>query len=127
MKILGAAALFTALMLVTGEGRPHNVPNSEHNRVHAVTYAFCGSLKPCRRGDDAILTFNCESGGKLWPWARNGQYLGFAQMGEFARSYVARRGVPWAWGPWQQARSAARLQSDLGWSQWECAYIVGVL
>ena len=120
MKILAAALLLAVLLLITGQSPAHFKPGL-HNRQHAITVAFCGSVKPCSLGEKAVRVFKCESGPNLWPWARNGQYLGIAQMGEFARAYVASKGVPWAWGPWQQARAAAKLQRDLGWAQWECA------
>jgi len=123
MRLLVAAVV---VLVFCSSAWSHNVPGSRHNRVHAINYAFCHSLRPCARGDAAVRTFECESPG-LWPWARNGQYLGFAQMGVFARSFAAQHGSPWSWGIWQQARSAAVLQAWLGWAQWECAYIVGVL
>lgn len=116
--LLGALAMSVVL---TGASRAHNRPGTVHNREHAIVHAFCHSLKPCALGNKALVTFRCEAGPNLWPWARNGQYLGFAQMGDFARSYVASKGVPWSWGVWAQARAAAKLQSDLGWAQWECA------
>ena len=122
MKLVAAAAFLAVLLLVTGQGQAHFLPGTEHNRRHAITWAFCGTLKPCRDGQAAQRVFECESGPALWPWARNGQYLGFAQMGSWARAQTG-----WRWGIWAQARAASRLQSRFGWSQWSCAYIVGVL
>lgn len=122
MKLLGAAAVLAVLLRFAGPGSPHNLPGTEHNRRHAITYAFCHTLKPCALGDEAIRVFQCESGPHLWPWARNGQYLGFAQMGSYAR---ARFG--WQWGIWAQARSSAAYFFVAGWAPWSCARIVGVI
>ena len=121
MKLLGAAVLLYVLLKLPAMGHGHNLPGTEHNRRHAITWAFCGTLKPCTNGDWAQRVFECESGPQLWPWARNGQYLGFAQMGSWARAQTG-----WQWGVWAQARAAASLQRRFGWSQWSCASIVGI-
>jgi hypothetical protein len=73
-----------------------------------------------RHGRDAVRVFECES--HLNPYARNGQYLGIAQMGSWARSRYGHSSS--ALG---QARAAYRNFRDNGWSQWSCASIVGVV
>lgn len=63
----------------------------------------------------ALNVFWCES--SLRPWAKNGQYLGIAQMGsgERARWGHDRRNV------WVQARAARRyFRFDGGWGPWSC-------
>ena len=119
MKLIAAALFLWVILHVAGTGRSHNVPGSRHNRVHAITYGFCHTLKPCARGNQALRVATCES--NLWPWATNGQFWGLFQMGYWARSQT-----DWAWGPWAQARAAASLQRRFGWSQWSCASIVGI-
>ena len=69
------------ILLLTDSARAHNRPGTEHNRRHAITHAFCKSLKPCPLGNEALSVAYCESGPNLWPWARNGQYLGMFQSG----------------------------------------------
>jgi hypothetical protein len=85
-------------------------------RPTTVTAAVCALWHPC---DAALRVFSCESG--LQTGASNGQYLGFAQMGYYAR---ARYGH----GPdaWTQAVAAHAYYLDSGWSPWTCARIVGV-
>lgn len=70
-----------------------------------------------RYGDEAIRVASCESG--LSIWARNGQYLGLFQHGEYAR---ARYGF--AWNAWAQTRAAYRYFVDSGrdWSPWSCRW-----
>lgn len=64
---------------------------------------------------EALAVFTCESG--LSVWAENGQYLGIAQMGEYAR---ARYGH----GPdaLTQVRAAYAyfVESGRSWGPWEC-------
>lgn len=104
-------------LVLTMKGESHNVPNSEHNRVHAVTHAFCGSLKPCRLGNEALAVAYCESGPNLWPYARNGRYWGMFQVSDHWRATVPG----WSWSPWAEARHAYRVWRLVGWSHWECA------
>jgi hypothetical protein len=93
----------------------HNRPNTEHNRRHAITHAFCGSLRPCSLGREALRVAYCESGPSLWPYARNGQYTGMFQFGAWARSAYG-----FSWSPWEQARAAKRYYNSSGWSGWSC-------
>jgi hypothetical protein len=57
----------------------------------------------------------CESG--LSVYARNGQYLGLFQMGDYARSRYGH-----SWDALGQSRSAHAYFVDSGsdWSPWEC-------
>jgi hypothetical protein len=66
-------------------------------------------------GYEALRVAYCESGPNLWPWARNGQYLGMFQFGAWARENYG-----FGWSPWEQARAANRYYRVSGWSGWEC-------
>ena len=65
--------------------------------------------------DQAWAVSACESGHSIW--ARNGQYLGLFQMGDYARSTYGHSNT--AIG---QARAAARYFRAAGsdWSPWAC-------
>lgn len=82
-----------------------------------VVGAVCKLWNPC---EPALRVFRCESG--LSTSATNGQYLGFAQMGDYARSRYGH-------GPdaWSQAVAAHAYYMDSGWSPWECARLTGVI
>ena len=67
------------------------------------------------RGWEAVEVARCETGGTFSVYARNGQYLGLFQMGEFARSRYGH-----GWTALAQARSAYRYFREAGWSPWEC-------
>jgi hypothetical protein len=116
VKYLAALLGVVAVLMIVTNSQPHNLPGTEHNRRHAITYAFCHTLRPCPLGDEALRVAYCESGPNLWPYARNGDYLGMFQEGSYAR---ARFGF--SWSPWAQARSAYRYWLDAGWSPWSCA------
>ena len=62
----------------------------------------------------ALSVARCESGYSIW--ARNGQYLGLFQMGDYARSRYGH-----SWSAWGQARAAYAYFRDAGWGPWECA------
>jgi hypothetical protein len=66
-------------------------------------------------GDQAVAVASCESG--LSVYARNGQYLGLFQMGEYARSRYGH-----SWDALGQSRSAYAYFRDSGydWSPWQC-------
>ena len=117
MKLIGAALVLAVLLLITGQSPGHNVRGSRHNRIHAITHAFCHSLKPCSLGNEAIQVARCESGPALWPWARNRIYWGMFQVSDHWRATVPG----WAWNPWAEARHAYRVWRLVGWGHWECA------
>jgi hypothetical protein len=116
IRLWFAAIAVLAALLIVGAARAHNVPNSEHNRRHAITYAFCHTLRSCPLGREALNVAYCESGPNLWPYARNGQYLGMFQAGAWMRSRFG-----FSWSPWVQARAAYRYWLESGWSGWSCA------
>ena len=62
---------------------------------------------------EALNVARCESNFNVY--ARNGQYLGLFQMGEFARAKYGH-----SWNAWGQSRSAYRYFLDAGWSPWAC-------
>jgi hypothetical protein len=113
MNRLFVLALFLALLLAP-PAKAHWRPGTEHNRIHAINWAFCdGRVNGCWLGNQAVRVAECES--HLWPYARNGQYLGMFQFGAWAR---ARFGF--SWSPWEQARAARRYHRMSGWSGWGC-------
>ena len=117
MKVIGAALLLGFILWLSGSSQGHNRPNTVHNRRHAIVHAFCHSLKPCPLGNEALSVAYCESGPKLWPYARSsGGHLGMFQFGSYARSRYG-----FSWSPWAQARFAYRYWLDAGWSPWSCA------
>lgn len=66
-------------------------------------------------GSEAVSVAYCES--RLSVFARNGQYLGLFQMGDYARSRYGH-----GWDAWTQSRAAYRYFVDAGkdWSPWQC-------
>ena len=115
MKLLGAALVLAILLLVTGQGQAHFKPGTEHNRRHAITVAFCGTIRPCALGNEAQQVAECESGPHIWPYATNGIYWGAFQFGPYARAVFG-----FAWNIWEQARAAHRYYVKAHWSPWEC-------
>jgi hypothetical protein len=115
LRAASLAALVAAFAVP--QATAHNVPNSVHNRVHAVHWAFCGkqTKTTCGLGWQAVRVAKCESGWSMTPRAQNGQYLGMFQMGSFARGRYGHSSNPWG-----QARAAARYYRDAGWSPWAC-------
>lgn len=79
--------------------------------IPAISYVF-GVY-----ASQAISVARCESGGTFSVYASNGQYLGFFQMGDYARSKYGHSNIPY-----YQARSAYAYFKDSGsdWSPWEC-------
>jgi hypothetical protein len=65
--------------------------------------------------EQALAVAWCES--RWWAGARNGQYLGLFQMGEYARSRYGHSADPLG-----QARAAYAYFVDSGrdWSPWQC-------
>jgi hypothetical protein len=93
-----------------------------HNTRHAINLAWCGrSNSYCGAGAEAWRVAACETGHTFSVWARNGQYLGLFQMGDYARSTYGH-----GYNPWTQARAAATYWRDAGWRPWECASILGI-
>jgi hypothetical protein len=88
-----------------------------HNTRHAINLAWCGkSNSYCGASSEAWEVARCETGGTFSVWARNGQYLGLFQMGDYARSRYGH-----GRDPWTQARAAHRyyVASGRDWSPWD--------
>ncbi len=105
MKTLALAAILFAFTAQSAQARQ---PSTE--QVIRQVFGVYGS--------QAVRVFTCESG--LRTWAQNGQYLGIAQMGSWAR---ARYGH----GPdaYTQARAAYHYFRDNGYSwrgAWSCSW-----
>ena len=67
-------------------------------------------------GAQAVEVARCETGGTFSVYARNGQYLGLFQMGDYARSTYGH-----SWTAVGQARAAYAYFRDAGgWGPWEC-------
>lgn len=62
---------------------------------------------------DALRVFWCESRWKTW--ARNGQYLGIAQMGTWERRTYGHGDTAL-----EQTRAAYRYWRVAGWQPWTC-------
>ena len=79
--------------------------------IAAISYVF-GVY-----ASQAISVARCESGGTFSVYASNGQYLGFFQMGDYARAKYGHSTIPY-----YQARAAYAYFKDSGsdWSPWEC-------
>lgn len=105
--------LLAVLISVTSVSRSHNVPGSTHNVLHAIDHAFG------EHSDEAREVAWCES--KYDPGARNGQYLGIFQMGEWERATYGN-----GYGPWNQAKAAFRyfVASGKDWSPWTCRFVI---
>lgn len=67
--------------------------------------------------DQAIRVSSCETGGTFSIYARNGQYLGLFQMGDYARG---RYGHSWTILGQVQAAYRYFVESGWDWSPWEC-------
>ena len=121
MRILAVTAGIATIAVLAAPARAHWTPNDlVHLRRHAVNLAWCGGTeKWCPSGSAAWAVAGCEAGPSRSPWARNGQYLGMFQMGDWAR---ARYGH--AWNSWGQARAAHRYWLHAGWAPWTCAAFV---
>jgi hypothetical protein len=101
-----------------GHGRP------QHQHARALRWvrslelvnlgpraAICAVFVPCEK---ALSVAWCES--RFSIYARNGQYLGLFQFGEYARSAYG-----FGWTAYEQARAAHAYYMDAGWAPWECA------
>lgn len=126
-RFIYALVLATVIALVwqVAFAEAHFKPGS-HNAIHAINLSWCGKAnRHCYEGDRAARVARCEAGGRYWYTrpqdAVNGQYLGMFQMGHWARGNYGH-------GPsvWHQARSAYKNWRANGWSQWECASILGI-
>ena len=105
--------LLTLTVLVSALGGAVGTSTAQADRSTQAQHVICVTFGPyCSQ---ALRVARCESG--LSVWARNGQYLGLFQMGDYAR---ARYGH--AWNVWAQARAAYRyfIASGRDWSPWSC-------
>jgi len=107
MRLIVAIVLAPALALVPAVQAS---PSSYKDRNAAIIRSVFG-----RYGDQAVRVASCESG--LSIWARNGQYLGLFQMGDYARAKYGH-----SWNALGQSRSAYRYfrDSGYGWGPWSC-------
>jgi hypothetical protein len=98
-------AVFAALLIVS-DARTARQPSQAETAIRYVFGPYA---------TQALRVAYCESRYSIW--ARNGQYLGLFQMGEYARSRYGH-----AWNAWAQAISAWRYFVDSGrdWSPWAC-------
>lgn len=96
-----------AALLLAADAR--TAPPHQPSAVEAIRYVF-GPY-----ATQALRVAYCESRYSIW--ARNGQYIGLFQMGDYARSRYGH-----AWNAWAQAISAWRYFAASGydWSPWSC-------
>lgn len=82
---------------------------------HTSSTANCINAVFGSYGSQANRVASCESGHSIY--ARNGQYLGMFQEGDFARSRYG-----FAWDAYVQSKSAYHYFVDAGrdWSPWTC-------
>ncbi len=68
-------------------------------------------------GEQAVRVSSCETGGTFDVHARNGQYLGLFQMGDYARGRYGH-----SYSALGQAQAAYRYFTDSGrgWGPWSC-------
>lgn len=96
----------------------NNTPTTEVEFVkHVVrTQAIAAGANPA----DALNVSWCES--KWNPQARNGQYQGLFQLGDYHRARAASLGYSWAdmLRPLPNARTAMDLWASSGWQPWSC-------
>lgn len=79
--------------------------------IAAIRYVF----GPYGQAEEAVTVARCETGGTFSVYAKNGQFLGLFQMGNWARSVYGH-----GWTALEQARAALRYWLDSGWSGWQC-------
>ncbi len=110
--ILGAA-LVLLLAAPAASASPSYSPEVTAKKA-AAKVAICKVFG--RYCQQALAVSWCES--RWYVWARNGQYLGLFQMGEYARSRYGHHPS----NVWIQARAAYRYFRDSGydWSPWSC-------
>jgi hypothetical protein len=109
--MLRATLALSLLLLLASPASAHHRTAKGYRAVNtAVIHHVFGKY-----GTQAVQVAKCESG--LTVWARNGQYLGLFQMGDYARGRYGH-----SWNPWAQARAAFRYFRDSGydWSPWAC-------
>lgn len=104
------AALCVAAILVPTAPAHHSKAKGYRAVNAAVIHHVFGKY-----GSQAVAVAECEGG--LSVWARNGQYLGTFQMGDYARGRYGH-----AWNIWAQAKAAYRyfVASGRDWSPWSC-------
>lgn len=88
-------------------------PASAGSNTTSVKRIICGIFGPyCQQ---ALRVSWCES--RWQTTARNGQYLGLFQMGDYARARYGHGSDPWT-----QAEAAFRYFADSGfrWGPWSC-------
>jgi hypothetical protein len=109
LKLALATAALVALVAVTEAREAGATPRQQ--AVNAIRQVFG------RYADQAIRVVDCETGGTFSVYARNGQYLGLFQMGDYARGRYGH-----AWTALGQARAAYRYFVDTGrsWRPWSC-------
>ena len=113
-----AVAILILLFLATADDAGAHYQPGLHNTRHAINQAWCGKAnRYCWQGTQAWQVAHCETGGTFSVHARNGQYLGLWQMGEWERDTYGH-----GWNPWAQAFAAHRYYVFTGrdWSPWSC-------
>lgn len=104
------AAVVSALAALCG-GAAAEAGDGHSDEIAAIRKVFG------RYADQAIRVVRCETGGTFSVYARNGQYLGLFQMGEYARGRYGH-----SWTALGQARAAFRYFAESGyrWTAWSC-------
>lgn len=120
-RLLIASLFLIAVLVCTSAANAHYRPGV-HNQEHAIIWAFCGHQYRilCGHGLGAIVVSRQESAHYWYTGcadARNGQYRGCFQMGDWERRNYGHGNNPWA-----QAAAAYRYFRATGsdWSPWSC-------
>ena len=106
-------AMLAAVVLIAAPTANSYSPEVTAKKA-AAKVAICKVFgKYCQQ---ALRVSWCES--RWYVWARNGQYLGLFQMGNYARSRYGHHPS----NAWIQARAAYAYFVDSGrdWSPWSC-------
>ena len=109
LRLLGARE--RRIVALLKEVRRHSGSKLDSHVAGGVKGAICSVFGA--HCSEALRVSWCESRHNVF--ARNGQYWGLFQEGEFARSHYG-----FAWTAWAQTRSAYAYFLDAGWSPWTC-------
>ena len=113
---LGLACLIAGMFILVEQARAHNLPGTRHNREHAITHAFCGSLRPCPMGEKALEVGLLRVGAEplaLRPKRRAPGDVPVRELGAVSLRLSGRpgcrRGPPTATGPSPAGRDGLRV------------------
>lgn len=107
--MIRALMILLAVASMGSVGKNYDGSNPQFEEWVAATW-------PVDLVDEAIDVFWCESRGR--PTARNGQYMGLAQMGRREWARFGKGKSPY--DPIANLEAAYRYYRVAGWKPWEC-------